>query len=430
MALRFDGKVVVVTGAGGGLGRAYALAFAERGASVVVNDLGGSFKGEGADTRPAVKVVDEIKAKGGKAVPNFDSVENGENIIKTAIDNFGRVDILINNAGILRDVTFGRMSDSDWDLIYKVHVLGAYKTTRAAWNYMREQKYGRIIFTSSSSGIYGNAGQVNYACAKLGLVGFSNALAIEGSRYNINVNAIAPTAGSRMTQTVLSEEMVNALKPEFVAPFVLTLCHESCAETGGLFEVGGGFCAKVRWLRAKGALFSLSKPIVPEEVVKEWSKVTDFENGSSPATQQDAGMVIYENLGTFSPSSEAEPSAPTPKSSLKAAEVFDKLAQLLKSNPEVIKKIGCIYQWNITDGKEVKGSWIMDLKNGSGNIQQGTAEKADTTFTLSDDDFLALIDGSLNPQQAFLKKKLKITGNLMLSQKLSILLKANPKAKL
>lgn len=199
MTLRFDGKVVVVTGAGGGIGREYALFFAARGAKVVVNDLGTSHTGVGAGgNNSADKVVAEIKAKGGVAVANYDSVEFGDKIIKTAIDNFKRIDILINNAGILRDISFQKMKDDDWNLIFKVHVYGAYSCTRAAWNFMREQGYGRIINTSSAAGLFGSFGQVNYSAAKLALHGFTQSLAKEGVKKNILVNTIAPIAATRM----------------------------------------------------------------------------------------------------------------------------------------------------------------------------------------------------------------------------------------
>ncbi|GKT45518.1 peroxisomal hydratase-dehydrogenase-epimerase [Colletotrichum spaethianum] len=190
--LRFDGQVVVVTGAGGGLGKAYATFFGSRGASVVVNDLGGSFKGEGTSTKAADVVVNEIKAAGGKAVANYDSVENGDKIIETAIQNFGRIDVLINNAGILRDISFKNMKDEDWDLIMKVHVRGSYKCARAAWPHFRKQKYGRVINTASAAGLFGSFGQCNYSAAKLAMVGFTETLAKEGAKYNILSNVIAP----------------------------------------------------------------------------------------------------------------------------------------------------------------------------------------------------------------------------------------------
>ncbi|XP_040126385.2 peroxisomal multifunctional enzyme type 2 [Ictidomys tridecemlineatus] len=292
--LRFDGRVVLVTGAGGGLGRAYALAFAERGALVVVNDLGGDFKGVGKGSLAADKVVEEIKRKGGKAVANYDSVEAGEKVVKTALDAFGRIDVVVNNAGILRDCSFSRISDEDWDIIQRVHLRGSFQVTRAAWDHMKKQKYGRIIMTSSASGIYGNFGQANYSAAKLGILGLANTLAIEGRKNNIHCNTIAPNAGSRMTQTVMSEDLFEALKPEYVAPLILWLCHESCEENGGLFEVGAGWIGKLRWERTFGAIArQKNQPMTPEAVKANWEKICDFDNASKPQNIQEsvAGMI-------------------------------------------------------------------------------------------------------------------------------------------
>ncbi|XP_053557569.1 peroxisomal multifunctional enzyme type 2 isoform X2 [Bombina bombina] len=298
--LRFDGRVVLVTGAGGGLGRTYALAFAERGASVVVNDLGGDIKGDGKSTSAADKVVEEIKAKGGKAVANYDSVEAGEKLVQTALDAFGRIDIVINNAGILRDRSFARISDADWDIIHKVHLRGSFQVTRAAWNHMKNQKFGRIIMTSSAAGIYGNFGQANYSAAKLGLVGLSNTLAIEGKKYNVLCNAIAPTAGSRLTQTVMPQDLVDALKPEYVAPLVLWLCHESCQENGSLFEVGAGWIGKLRWERSIGSIIrQQNRPMTPEGVRDEWTKICDFDNATKPETIQESTSTLYEALSAI-----------------------------------------------------------------------------------------------------------------------------------
>ncbi|XP_067885997.1 peroxisomal multifunctional enzyme type 2 isoform X1 [Heterodontus francisci] len=295
--LRFDGKVALVTGAGGGLGRAYALVFAERGASVVVNDLGGNIKGEGKSSSAADRVVEEIRAKGGKAVPNYDSVEEGEKIVQTALDAYGRIDIVVNNAGILRDRSFARTSDLDWDLIQRVHLRGSFKVTRAAWNHMRNQKYGRIIMTASSSGIYGNFGQANYSAAKLGLLGLSNTLAIEGQKYNIQCNTIAPTAGSRMTQTILPQELLDILKPEFVAPLVIWLCHESCQENGSLFEVGAGWIGKLRWERTLGAIVrQKDQQMTPEAVRDNWERICDFENATKPKSNRESVSSLYEVL--------------------------------------------------------------------------------------------------------------------------------------
>eukprot|EP00004_Rigifila_ramosa_P006943 TRINITY_DN1786_c0_g1_i1.p1 TRINITY_DN1786_c0_g1~~TRINITY_DN1786_c0_g1_i1.p1 ORF type:complete len:320 (-),score=81.09 TRINITY_DN1786_c0_g1_i1:37-945(-) len=295
MALRYDGRVAVVTGAGGGLGRTYALLFASRGAKVVVNDLGGSHSGEGKGSAAADKVVAEIKAAGGQAVANYDSVEDGDKIIKTAIDNFGRVDIVINNAGILRDVSFSKMKDVDWDLIFRVHCTGAYKVTKAAWPYMLEQGYGRIIMTSSAAGIYGNFGQANYSAAKLALYGFANTLSKEGRKKNVFCNTIAPVAGSRMTATVLPPDLLESLKPEHVASVVAYLCHESSTENGGLFELGAGWCAKLRWERTEGAFFN-PNGFSPEDVKGQWEKVGDFSNPSYPETTNDSFGPIMANI--------------------------------------------------------------------------------------------------------------------------------------
>src|SRR5262245_24689443 len=297
--LRFDNRVAVITGAGNGLGRSYALLLASRGAKVVVNDLGGSAHGDGKSSAAADEVVKEIKAAGGQAVANYDSVEDGAKIVQAAMDNFGQIDIVINNAGILRDTSFQKLTPEDWDLIYRVHVLGGFRVTHAAWNVtggMKDKGYGRVIFTSSAAGIYGNFGQANYSFAKLGLVGLSNTLAIEGKKKNIHVNAIAPIAGSRMTETVLPPNLIEALKPEYVSPLVVWLCHESCEETGGLFEVGGGFYAKLRWERAEGKTFRLGRQFTPELLQKNWVEIAGFEKVTHPTDITSSMQPILSNL--------------------------------------------------------------------------------------------------------------------------------------
>jgi len=252
-----------------------------------VNDLGGSAFGDGASHRAADLVVDEIKKAGGQAVANYDSVEFGDKIVKTALDAWGRVDIIINNAGILRDKSYAKMTQQDWDLIYTVHLKGTHMLCKAAWDSMRSQGYGRIVNVASAAGIYGNNGQANYSAAKLGIVGLTNTLAREGASKNIHVNVIAPLAGSRMTATVMPKEMLDALKPEFVAPVVAYLCHESCEENGGLFELGAGWVAKLRWARSEGAVMPVNDQSV-EAVAKIWSQVVDFEKGQSfPQSTQD-----------------------------------------------------------------------------------------------------------------------------------------------
>ena len=240
--LGFDGKVAIVTGAGGGLGRQHALLLAKRGALVVVNDLGGAVDGTGGSATPAEQVVDEIKAAGGEAVADAHSVgtpEDGEAIVQTAIDAFGRVDIVVNNAGILRDKAFHNMDADMIEAVLTVHLKGAFYVTRPAWRHMREQGYGRVVNTSSSAGILGNFGQANYGAAKMGLVGLTNVLAIEGERYNIKANAISPIAGTRMTGEVLGK-LQDLLDPAFVSPVVAYLAHEDCPVSGNIYSVGGG----------------------------------------------------------------------------------------------------------------------------------------------------------------------------------------------
>ncbi|CRG91247.1 hypothetical protein PISL3812_08295 [Talaromyces islandicus] len=293
--LRYDNQTVVVTGAGGGLGKAYALFFGSRGANVVVNDLGGSHKGEGQSSKAADVVVEEIRKAGGKAVANYDSVENGEAIIETAIKNFGRIDILINNAGILRDISFKNMKDQDWDLINRVHIYGAYKCARAAWPHFRKQKFGRVINTASAAGLFGSFGQANYSAAKLSQVGFTETLAKEGAKYNIIVNVIAPIAASRMTATVMPPEVLEQLKPEWVVPLVAVLVHSSnTSESGSIFEVGGGHVAKLRWERSKGALLKTDSSLTPQSILAKWNDVEDFSKPSHPTGPADFMTLLEE----------------------------------------------------------------------------------------------------------------------------------------
>ncbi|WP_454911233.1 SDR family oxidoreductase [Stutzerimonas chloritidismutans] len=298
-AIRFEDKVVIVTGAGGGLGRAHALLFARHGAKVVVNDLGGSTQGDGANSSAADRVVEEIRQAGGTAVANHDSVTDGDRIVQQALDSFGRIDVVVNNAGILRDKTFHKMEDADWDLVYRVHVEGAYKVTRAAWPHMREQNYGRVIFTASTSGIYGNFGQSNYGMAKLGLYGLTRTLALEGRKNNVLVNAIAPTGGTRMTEGLIPPQVFEQLKPELVSPLVVYLASEQCQETSGLFEVGGGWMGKVRWERSLGVGFDPQAGFDAEDVAAQWQRICSFENAAHPADNMEALKEMMANLQKY-----------------------------------------------------------------------------------------------------------------------------------
>jgi NAD(P)-dependent dehydrogenase (short-subunit alcohol dehydrogenase family) len=252
--IRFDGRVAVITGAGGGLGKTYALMLASRGASVVVNDLGGASDGTGGGSSMADDTVKEIEAAGGKAVANYDSVatpEGGENIIKAAVDNFGKVDIVINNAGILRDKSFTKLEPSNLEAVIDVHLKGAFFVSQPAFRVMKENNYGRFVFTASGAGIFGNFGQTNYGAAKMGLLGLSNVLAVEGARNNIKCNTIAPIAKTRLTEQLLGG-MADHLDPEHVTPLVAYLCSESCDLTHECFDVGGGRYARIFIGLAKG----------------------------------------------------------------------------------------------------------------------------------------------------------------------------------
>ena len=270
-------RVVVVTGAGGGLGREYALTLAREGASVVVNDLGGARDGTGAGHSMADQVVTEIKDAGGRAVANYDSVADAagaESIVKTALDEFGAIHGVVSNAGILRDGTFHKMTFEAWDSVLKVHLYGGYHVIRAAWPHMREQSYGRIVVATSTSGLFGNFGQANYSAAKLGLVGLINTLAQEGAKYNIKANALAPIAATRMTEDILPPEVFAKLTPEYVAPVVGYLCGEEVPDSGSVFIVGGGKVQRAALFQNDGVTFD-HVPTV-DDVAANWSAIDDL----------------------------------------------------------------------------------------------------------------------------------------------------------
>lgn len=273
-----EGRVVVVTGSGGGLGRQHALLFGSRGAKVVVNDLGGARDGTGQGSEMADQVVAEITDAGGEAVANYDNVataEGGKAIVQTALDAFGRIDIVVNNAGILRDVTFAKMEDAQFDAVVKVHLYGTYHVTHAAWPHLREQSFGRVIVTTSTSGLYGNFGQTNYGAAKLGMVGMINTLALEGAKYGITANAIAPVAATRMTEDVMPEETLASLDPAFVSPLVVHLASEECTDTGTVVLAGGGNYARVAQMQAQGAHFDAVP--TPDDLAAAWDEVMDMD---------------------------------------------------------------------------------------------------------------------------------------------------------
>ena len=291
-ALGFDGKVAINTGSGGGLGREHALMMASRGALVVVNDLGGAIDGTGSDKGAAERVVDEIKAAGGDAVADTNSVatvEGGQAIVQSALDAFGRVDIVVNNAGILRDKSFHNMTPDLWAPVIDVHLNGAYHVTNAAWPHMREQSYGRVVSTASGAGIFGNFGQANYGAAKMALVGFSRVLAVEGAKYNIKANVIAPVAKTRMTEDLLGP-IGDKLEPRYVAPVVTYLSHESCEPTGRVFSVAGGRVAEI--FIGEGPGYT-NPELSPELISENWDAVVNRDEYEVPAQMgEEIGMYL------------------------------------------------------------------------------------------------------------------------------------------
>ena len=296
--IRFDGRVAVITGAGGGLGKTYALEFARRGARIVVNDLGGKADGTGKGSSMADAVVDEIKAAGGEAVANYDSVatpEGGEGIIQSAVDAFGRVDVVVNNAGILRDRSFVKLSPEELELVLDVHLKGAFFVSQPAFRLMKDQRYGRFVFTSSAAGLLGNFGQTNYGAAKMGLVGLMHVLAVEGGKYDIKCNAIAPTARTRMTEELLGP-IAEFLDPETVTPLVTYLCSEECEFTHEIYSVGGGRFARIFLGLTPGWVAGKAKVVQAEEVRDNMGQIRDTSEYVIPTSIGDEMKAIASAL--------------------------------------------------------------------------------------------------------------------------------------
>ena len=272
-----DGRVVIITGAGGGLGREYALLLASEGARVVINDLGGARDGSGAGRAMADTVAEEIRGLGGTALANYDNIateDGAQSLVDAALEEFGTLDGIVNNAGILRDGAFHKMSAANWDAVLKVHLYGGFYVTRAAWPHLREKGFGRIVMATSTSGLFGNFGQANYGAAKLGLVGLINTLALEGAKYDIRVNAVAPMAATRMTADVAPTELLDKLPPAQVAPVVGYLMSEQCTDTASVYVVGGGNIQRVAQFQNRGVSFS--EPPTVDELTARWSEISDL----------------------------------------------------------------------------------------------------------------------------------------------------------
>jgi len=410
--IRFDGRVAVVTGAGAGLGRVYALELAKRGAKVVVNDLGGARDGSGqGSATPADQVVAEIKALGSEAVANYDNVaspEGGQNIIKTALDAFGTVDILINNAGILRDKSFLKMAPQNWQAVLDVHLNGAYHVTRPAFAVMKEKGYGRIVMTTSAAGLYGNFGQSNYTAAKMALIGLMNTLKLEGQKYDIKVNTIAPVAASRLTEDVLPPDFFEKLKPEFVAPMVLLLSSEECPVTGNIYNAGMGCYNRAALVTGPGMVVSEGKEIpTPEQVSAAWEGIASLKNAKEYTQLNEQ---IGDLLGALSPQkAEAADPAATP---LSVADIFDNMANSF--NADAAEGVDVIFQFSIS-GKN-GGDWACVIKDRTCTIDSGINNQAVCTLKMADNDFLDMMTGKLPAMQAYTSGKLQIGGDIMKSQ--------------
>lgn len=296
--IRFDGRVAIVTGAGGGLGREHALELARRGAKVVINDLGGSVDGTGGNSAAAEAVVAEIKAMGGEAIANGSSVTDEAGVQKMIDDTmaaFGQIDILICNAGILIDKSFSKMTNADINLVLDVHLRGTFRPINAVWDIMKEQGYGRIVVTTSSTGLYGNFGQANYGAGKLGVVGAMNTLKIEGAKYNIKVNAICPIAATRMTEGLMPQAVLDQLKPEYVTPGVMNLIKDD-APTGMILSAGAGAFSMAQIVETKGAFVGQGEALTAEAVAAKWDEITDSETLSAFKSGAEHGANIFARI--------------------------------------------------------------------------------------------------------------------------------------
>jgi len=411
--VRFDGRVAIITGAGAGLGRTYALELAKRGAKIVVNDLGGARDGAGDGSRsPAEKVVAEIEELGGEAVPNFDNVatvEGGESIVKTALDAFGTVDIVINNAGILRDKSFTKMTPENWNAVVDVHLNGAYNVTRPAFKIMKAKGYGRIVMTTSAAGLYGNFGQTNYSAAKLGLVGLMNTLKLEGRKYNVKCNTIAPIAASRLTEDILPPDLFAQMKPEFVTPMAMYLCSETCQPTGEIFNAGMGYYNRAAVMTGPGIQLATEELPTVEMVADNFDAINALEGAKELS---DANAALMDLMTPPAPPETEGASPEAGGSGIDVQAIFDNLATTFKT--EAAAGVEVIFQFNISGG--AGGDWHAVIKDSACTIAAGQHAKPVCTLKMEDTDFAAMMSGKLPPMQAFTAGKLVIEGDIMKSQ--------------
>ncbi|MCG8633472.1 MAG: SDR family NAD(P)-dependent oxidoreductase [Desulfobacterales bacterium] len=421
----FKGRTAIVTGAGAGLGRIYALELARRGASVVVNDLGGARDGSGSGSAaPAQAVVEEIEAAGGKAVANFDNVATeagGANIVKSALDAFGGVDILINNAGILRDKSFLKMEPENWSAVLDVHLNGSYHVTRHAFPVMKERGFGRIIMTTSAAGLYGNFGQTNYSAAKMGIVGLMNTLKIEGAKYDIKTNTVAPMAASRLTEDILPPDLLEKMKPEFVAPLVLYLASDQCTESGAVFNAGMGYFNKAAVVTGPTTMLGEGKvPPTPEMILENWERINSLDGAQEFIDINAALGAILNPPATDSGGHESDgESSASGGNDISLSEVFGRMGETF--DPDAASGVDVVFQFNITgDGG---GDWACVIKNQACEIGEGQHGSPGCTLKMETGDFTQMMTGALPPMQAYTSGKLIIEGDIMKSQLIEKLFK-------
>jgi NAD(P)-dependent dehydrogenase (short-subunit alcohol dehydrogenase family)/acyl dehydratase/putative sterol carrier protein len=416
--IRFDDKVAIVTGAGAGLGRVYALELARRGARVVVNDLGGARDGTGGGSAsPADQVVAEIRSAGGRAVASHDSVattEGGANIVKTALDAFGTVDILINNAGILRDKTFAKLEPENWQAVLDVHLTGAYNVTRHAFPVMKKKGYGRIIMTTSASGLYGNFGQTNYSAAKLGLVGLMNSLKLEGRQYHIHVNAVAPFAASRLTEDIMPPDLFQRSRPEFIAPLVTYLCSDRCSESGDIYVAGMGYYSRAAVVTGPGKILAAEGQVpTAEAVMANMEAIRDLSAGRY---YEDLSSQVGDFLKNFQSPAAVEAESP-PAGFSSVAQVFEAMPGAFVA--EAAAGVDIVLQYIIAGA----GEWHCIIEKGSCLVASGRHDRPTCTLKMKDGDFLKMINGQLLPMEAYTSGKLKIAGDVMKAQLIGQLFK-------